>query len=89
VSKLERLLREMPRVGPTGAAIFCREAQAVWPELRPYLDRKTLDGARRIGLPADPQELASQVSEQELPSLAAALVRVALDRKLADQVAQG
>jgi hypothetical protein len=88
VSELERRLKEVPRMGPTGAAIFCREAQAVWPELRPYLDRKALDGAELVGLPPDPRELAAQVSGEEQAALAAALVRVALDRKLAAKVSR-
>lgn len=87
VTKIEQLLPEVPRLGPTGAAIFCREAQAVWPELRPYLDRKALDGARLLDLPADRDRLAALVSGDELARLAAALVRVALDRKLARQLA--
>lgn len=88
VGELERRLREVPRMGPTGAAIFCREAQAVWPELRPYLDRKALDGAERVGLPDDPAQLAGQVSGAELAALSAALVRMSLDRQLADRVAR-
>src|ERR1044072_6442855 len=32
---LRRLLREVPRLGPVGVDIFCREAQQVWPGLRP------------------------------------------------------
>lgn len=86
--ELARRLQEFPRLGPVGAAIFCREAQAVWPELRPYLDRKALDGARLLGLPADPDRLAGLVSGDELAVLAAALVRVALDRTLAAQVTE-
>jgi hypothetical protein len=82
-------LREFPRLGPVGVAIFCREAQQVWPELRPYLDRKTLDGARRVGLPADAAELARLVDGPDLARFSAALVRVSLDRKLADQVRAG
>ncbi len=87
--ELARLLQRVPRLGPVGVSIFCREAQAVWPELRPYLDRKALDGARRVGLPADAGELASRVSGDDLAWLAAALVRVALDPALARQVAAG
>ncbi|MBB4906917.1 endonuclease [Actinophytocola algeriensis] len=79
-------LRKFPRMGPVGADIFCREAQAVWPELRPYLDKKTLDGAKKIGLPAEPDRLAGLTAKKDLPRLAAALVRVSLDRKLADAV---
>lgn len=78
-------LRRFPRLGPVGVDIFCREAQAVWPELRPYLDRKTLDGAKRIGLPADPGKLA-KLAGDDVPRLAAGLVRVSLDRRLADAV---
>jgi hypothetical protein len=82
---LAKHLRRFPRMGPVGVDIFCREAQAVWPELRPYLDRKTLDGAKRIGLPTDPEKLAKQAGN-DLPRLAAALVRVSLDKKLAEAV---
>lgn len=76
--ELRRLLRRVPRMGPTGASIFCREAQAVWPGLRPYLDGKALDGARRLGLPDDPDQLASLVPGEDLARFAAALVRTAL-----------
>jgi hypothetical protein len=79
-------LRKFPRMGPVGADIFCREAQAVWPELRPYLDKKTLDGAKKIGLPAEPDKLAGLTAKKDVPRLAAALVRVSLDRRLADAV---
>lgn len=85
--ELERLLRQVPRLGPTGVAIFCREAQVVWPELRPYLDRKTLDGARQLSLPADPEQLSRLVASDDLARLAAALVRVALDKQLARELA--
>jgi hypothetical protein len=82
---LARHLRRFPKMGPVGVDIFCREAQAVWPELRPYLDRKTLDGAKKVGLPGDPDTLA-KLAKNDLPQLAAALVRVSLDNKLADTV---
>jgi hypothetical protein len=86
VTTLHRLLRKVPRLGPVGVDIFSREAQQVWPELRPYLDRKALDGARRIGLPAEPDRLAALVDKVDLARLAAGLVRVSLDRRLADSV---
>jgi hypothetical protein len=86
VAELERRLRQVPRLGPTGAAIFCREAQAVWPELRPYLDQRTVAGAGQVGLPTDPTQLARHVRPEELARLAAALVRVSRDRKLAEQL---
>lgn len=86
MAELRRRLREVPRLGPTGVDIFCREAQAVWPELRPYLDRRALDGARRLRLPTDPDQLAGEVAGEQLAQFAAALVRVALDKRLAERV---
>ena len=80
------LLREFPRLGPVGADIFCREAQGVWPELRPALDGKVLDGARAVGLPHDAGRIAALVGDEELVVLAAALVRVGLDDALAAEV---
>jgi hypothetical protein len=86
-TEIKQRLTEFPRLGPVGADIFCREAQAVWPELRPYLDGKALQGAERIGLPADSKRLTNLVEDEELATLAAALVRVALDAKLAKSLA--
>jgi hypothetical protein len=83
---LRRLLRQVPRLGPVGADIFSREAQQVWPELRPYIDKKALDGAGKIGLPTDPGRLAALVGPDDLARLAAGLVRVSLDRHLTDDI---
>lgn len=58
----------------------------MWPELRPALDGKALDGARRIGLPGSAAELADLTSDDRLAELAAALVRVSLDKRLAEKV---
>lgn len=84
--KLSELLTRLPRIGPTGAAIFCREAQGIWTELRPYFDAKALDGAEAVGLPRDGDQLAGLVSGDDLPILAAALVRVGRSKTLARQV---
>ncbi|MGW4379755.1 endonuclease [Kitasatospora sp. NPDC004531] len=75
-----RLLREVPRIGPVGADVFRREAQLLWPELRPFFDRRALAAAARLGLPQDPDRLAESVPGRELARLSAALVRVALGR---------
>jgi len=80
VEELSRALQEFPGVGPVGADIFLREAQAVWPEAAPYLDAKALQGAEALGLPATPDRLLRLAGDVEPAVLAAALVRVALDR---------
>ncbi|WP_121704135.1 endonuclease [Streptomyces sp. E5N298] len=84
VSGLRRLLQEFPGVGPTGADIFLREAQLVWPEAGPLLDRKALQGAERLGLPGDPDRLLSLAGKTEPAVLAAALVRAAVDKDVAE-----
>jgi endonuclease III len=80
------LLQEVPGIGPVGADIFLREAQAVWQWLWPFADRRVAEGARRLGLPTDPADLARLVDGDNLARLAAALVRVSLDKKLAAAV---
>jgi hypothetical protein len=80
VATLRRSLTEFRRIGPTGAHIFCREVQVVWPELRPYFDDRALSTAADLGLPTDPQRLASRVAPEDVGRLAAALVRRGLDR---------
>jgi hypothetical protein len=77
-ARIRQLLQEFPRIGPVGADIFCREAQGEWEELRPAFDRRALDGAEKNGLPKDPERLAASVAPQDVPRLAAALVRSTL-----------
>jgi hypothetical protein len=71
-----RLVQEVKGIGPTGAAVFLREVQAVWPWARPFLDDRARDGARRLGLPDDAGALARLVAGDDLARFAAALVRV-------------
>jgi endonuclease III len=78
LATLRRLLTQFPGIGPTGADIFLREAQAVWTDVRPYTDKKVTAGARRLGLPASPDSLPRLVAGPEFPRLASALVRVSL-----------
>lgn len=73
--RIRELLTELPGIGPTAATIFCREAQRIWPELRPCFDAKALEGARKLGLPTEPEALAELVEPEQLPAAAAALVR--------------
>lgn len=84
------LLTAFPGIGPVGADIFLREVQGVWPQVAPYLDRKVLDGARRLGLPHRPETLAALAaracSDKCLARFTAALVRVALDKEAAEHV---
>ncbi len=80
VEELRGLLREVPRIGPVGADIFCREVQAVWPELRPFFDERSCATAAGLGIPHTPAGLARHVPPRDVAPLAAALVRVSLSK---------
>lgn len=84
VRELRRLFQEFPGVGPTGADIFLREVQRVWPEVTPYLDDKALRGAERLKLPRDPEHLLALAGDTEPAVLASALVRAALDKEVVE-----
>jgi len=75
---IRRLLKRVPGIGDVGAHIFCREAQAVWPDLRPYVDERTAKGATRLGLPAAADTLTALVPSEQLPALIAGCVRASL-----------
>ena len=73
-----RLIKDIKGIGDVGVDIFFRETQAAWSELRPFADAKSLDGARRLGLPPDADELSEFVEEAEFPRLVTALIRMEL-----------
>ncbi|MEU6406736.1 endonuclease [Streptomyces sp. NPDC046985] len=86
VAALRDLLQEAPGLGPAGADVFLREAQRVRPKAAPYPDAKALSGTRRLGLPEDPDRLVELAGDTDPAVLAAALVRAALDKDVADDV---
>ena len=88
VERAAKLVREVDGIGPTGAAVFLREVQAVWPWVRPLLDQRALDGARRVGLPHVADRLADLVSGNDLARFAAGLVRISLLPKGAEPLAE-
>jgi endonuclease III len=77
VEQLRKALTGFPRIGPTGADIFCREVQGVWPAVSPFFDKRALRGAEAHDLPTDPRALADLVPQARLTEFAAALARVA------------
>lgn len=76
--RLAESVASFPRIGPTGARIFCREVQDVWPEVAPYFDERALRAAKRLGLPTQPAGLA-KLAPDGTARLAAALVRSDLE----------
>jgi hypothetical protein len=87
VAGIAALLTEFPGLGPTGASIFLREVQEVWPDVAPYVDAKVTSGAHRVRLPADRESLAKLLGDCGQPArLAAALVRVSLSQRAASEI---
>ncbi|HEY6739554.1 MAG TPA: endonuclease [Actinopolymorphaceae bacterium] len=86
VHGVTNLLQEIPGIGPTGAAIFCREVQGVWPDLAPYVDERTAEGAERLGLPRAPERLRGLVDASAWPRLVAACVRASLSKDVVTDV---
>jgi hypothetical protein len=84
VGRAAALVQEVKGIGPTGTAVFLREVQGVWPWVRPYLDRRAVEGARRVGLPDDVHRLAALVAGEDLARFAAGLVRISLLPKSAE-----
>lgn len=82
--RLAGLLMEFPGIGPTGADIFTREVQAIWPEFRPAVDAKVTAGAQALHLP--PASIPELTSPAELPRLTSALVRAGRARRLPDEI---
>ena len=86
VGEATSLLQEFPGIGPVGSSIFLREAQHVWPWLRPYADARVLAAADELGLPNTVGGLARLAGTNDLSSLSAAVVHVRLDRGLRQSV---
>ncbi|MBL1072926.1 endonuclease [Nocardia sp. 2] len=84
--RLVELLQQFQGIGPTGASIFLREIQDIWPWIRPHFDERARQGAEQLDLPTDPAELARLNPDGHDADLAAALVRVTLDHDLAEEV---
>jgi endonuclease III len=76
--RIHDLVQLCKGIGRVGADIFCREAQAVWPELRPFADAAALRVADELGLGRTPQALAGLAGSDELSRTTAALVRCGL-----------
>jgi endonuclease III len=85
VESASAALQQFKGIGPTGADIFLREVQDVWPWVRPYFDERAVEIAADLGLPVEPARLGD-LAPRSTARLAAALVRVSLDDDLREQL---
>lgn len=79
-SDLAADLQQFKGIGPVGAGVFCRDVQAVWRDVAPYVDVLAADGAAKLGLPRRADRLSTLVPAADFPRLLAGCVRVALDK---------
>ncbi len=60
-------------MGTRQVDVFLREAQVAWNEVFPFMTEAARGGARGLGLPGDPSELAMHCRSLEFPRLVSAL----------------
>lgn len=78
--QLRDALTAFTGIGPVGAGIFLREAQAVWPEVPLQVDDRVAAAATQLGLPHTAHGLSGLAEAgPDRALLGAALVRVALE----------
>jgi endonuclease III len=88
-ARIRELLTEFKGIGPTGADIFLREVQVVWPMFAPYADRRVIQAAKKVGLPPGAKELAELAEQPDnLARLFSALVRVSRSPRAAEEIRQ-
>jgi endonuclease III len=88
IDAAKRMLKKFKGIGDTGADIYLREVQDVWPWVRPYFDKRATGTAKALGLPSDPRKLGA-LAPRANARLAAALVRASLDDDVRQQVERG
>ncbi|MFW6300233.1 MAG: hypothetical protein ACOC20_04860 [Oceanicaulis sp.] len=71
-------LTDLKGIGPSGVDIFRREAQCVWTELAPFMDKKARAAARDLDLPDEACAMKDLAGER-LVTAVAALVRTDLE----------
>jgi len=81
----KRMLKKFKGIGDTGADIFLREVQDVWPWVQPYYDDRATGAAKKLGLPTEPDKLKA-LAPRSNARLAAALIRAALDDDVRERV---
>ena len=76
---IRKKLKDFKGMGDVAVDIFFREAQQVWAELFPFVDKKTKNAAKKMGINSSAESLQKYVSENDFTRLSAALVRMELN----------
>lgn len=79
-----RLLTELPGIDDRVVDLLFRDLQVIWPEVGPFVDRRALEAARKLGLARTAAQLATVAGGNEserLAWLAGTLARVDLENR--------
>lgn len=73
-------------MGDVGVDIFFQQAQTIWPFLAPFLDARSKDAAKRLGVGDDAESVYDAVGRDnfKMGKLVAALITVKLEGKWAE-----
>ncbi|KAJ9655683.1 hypothetical protein H2198_005480 [Neophaeococcomyces mojaviensis] len=84
--KIRKLVKEVKGFGDVGVNIFCDSAQAIWPSLAPFIDPRSLQTAKQLGLGNDVDKLYAAVGKDPLKmaQLCTALTTIRLDKREAE-----
>lgn len=75
-----RRLKSFKGMGETGVDIFLREAQSVWDENYPFVDKRAKDALKAVGLPTSEDRITRLAkNKDELPILLDAALRAKLE----------
>lgn len=77
--EIRKKLKEFKGLGDVAVDIFFREAQQVWEELFPFVDKKTKKSAKKLGINSSTKALQKYVAKRDFARLSAALVRMDLN----------
>ncbi len=77
--EIREKLKDFKGMGDVAVDIFYRDAQQIWPELYPFIDKKTKKAAKKFGIKSSAEALESFVTQKDLARLSAALVRMDLN----------
>ncbi|PYH42811.1 uncharacterized protein BP01DRAFT_124099 [Aspergillus saccharolyticus JOP 1030-1] len=88
-NKTRQLIKEIKGLGDLGADLFLNNVQSVWPSMAPFIDRRSLETADKVGLGTDLDAIYAELGRDSvsMSRLANGLSAVRLERKQSDLMA--
>lgn len=82
-SEVQGSLKKIKGLGNVGVDIFCNTAQHIWSSLAPFVDARSLETAKQIGIGNDAETLWEQVGKDaiDMCRLCSALTKIRLEKR--------